>query len=256
MRPGRQTGFRGRSTPATRPRASVSWIGWRPSIHVCASPGCGRASSSSVRLRLRSAGSLSGRCFPSGLLRASLVPVSPAIPELLFQAVHSDDVGEAYRTAVLSDCTGAFNIAAEPVIGPAELADMLHARPVRIAPRVLRAGAAVSYRLRLQPAEPGWVDMGLGVDHLRHRSHRPRWMDPPPADRREERVSDALDRARGVAAGVGPDRHRLRAEHAWPRPQRDRRGGRRRLALEPPVASDEPLTTPRRIWTHRRWGRG
>jgi UDP-glucose 4-epimerase len=27
----------------------------------------------------------------------------------------------------------------------------------------LRGGAALSYRLRLQPSEPGWVDMGLGV---------------------------------------------------------------------------------------------
>ncbi len=104
-----------------------------------------------------------GPLLPRRLLRSSLVPVSPAIPELLFQAVHSDDVGEAYRAAVLSDCAGAFNIAAEPVIGPAEVAEMLHARPVRVSPRVLRAGAAISYRMRLQPAEPGWVDMGLGV---------------------------------------------------------------------------------------------
>ncbi|HZE04758.1 MAG TPA: hypothetical protein VE127_06020, partial [Solirubrobacteraceae bacterium] len=58
---------------------------------------------------------------------------------------------------------GAFNIAAEPVIGPAELAQMLNARPVSIPPSVLRAAAAMTYALHLQPAEPGWVDMGLGV---------------------------------------------------------------------------------------------
>jgi UDP-glucose 4-epimerase len=28
---------------------------------------------------------------------------------------------------------------------------------------VLRGGAALSWRLRLQPTEPGWVDMGLGA---------------------------------------------------------------------------------------------
>jgi UDP-glucose 4-epimerase len=28
---------------------------------------------------------------------------------------------------------------------------------------VLRAGAAASFKLRLQPTEPGWLDMGLGV---------------------------------------------------------------------------------------------
>jgi UDP-glucose 4-epimerase len=104
-----------------------------------------------------------GPLVPGALLRSSLLPVSPAIPGLRFQAVHSDDVAEAYRAAVVSDVAGAFNIAAEPVIGPAELAEMLSARPVKVSPRILRAAAAATYRARLQPAEPGWLDMGLGV---------------------------------------------------------------------------------------------
>jgi UDP-glucose 4-epimerase len=106
-----------------------------------------------------------GPLLPSALMRASLVPVFPDIPRLRFQAVHSDDIGEAYRAAVVSDCAGPFNIAAEPTLGPPELAAMLQARLITL-PRaggVLRAGAAAAYRLRLQPAEPGWVDMGLGV---------------------------------------------------------------------------------------------
>jgi UDP-glucose 4-epimerase len=77
--------------------------------------------------------------------------------------VHSDDVGEAYRAAVSSDRAGAFNIAAEPVLGPDELAGMLGARLVRVSPRIVRAAADAAYRMHLQPAEPGWVDMGLGV---------------------------------------------------------------------------------------------
>ncbi len=104
-----------------------------------------------------------GPLLPRALLRSSLVPLCPAVPGLCFQAVHSDDVAEAYRAALLSDCTGAFNVAAEPVIGPEELAGMLDARPVRVSPRLVRVAAAATYRMRLQPAEPGWVDMGLGV---------------------------------------------------------------------------------------------
>jgi UDP-glucose 4-epimerase len=104
-----------------------------------------------------------GPLVPGAILRSAWVPVSPAIPRLVFQAAHSDDVGEAYRAATLSDCSGAFNIAAEPVIGHAELAEMLGARTVAVPSRVVRAAAAATYRLRLQPAEPGWVDMGLGV---------------------------------------------------------------------------------------------
>jgi UDP-glucose 4-epimerase len=104
-----------------------------------------------------------GPLLPGWLLRSGLAPISPDVPGLRFQAVHSDDVGDAYRRAVLSDADGAFNIAAEPVIGSAELAGLLKARPVRIPARVVRGGAAASFALRLQPAEPGWVDMALGV---------------------------------------------------------------------------------------------
>jgi UDP-glucose 4-epimerase len=68
-----------------------------------------------------------GPLLPRALLRSSLVPMCPDVAGLRFQAVHSDDVGEAYRAAVLSDCAGAFNVAAEPVIGPEELAGMLGA---------------------------------------------------------------------------------------------------------------------------------
>jgi UDP-glucose 4-epimerase len=104
-----------------------------------------------------------GPLLPSGLLRSALAPVVPDVPRLRFQAVHSDDVGDAYRAAALSDCAGPFNVAADPVIGPPELAQMLHARQVRVPAGLLRAAAAASYALRLQPTEPGWVDMGLGV---------------------------------------------------------------------------------------------
>ena len=90
-------------------------------------------------------------------------PISPDVPGLRFQAVHSDDVADAYRRAVLSDVNGAFNVAADPVIGTAELSRLLDARPVPIPARIVRGAAAATFALRLQPAEPGWVDMALGV---------------------------------------------------------------------------------------------
>jgi UDP-glucose 4-epimerase len=104
-----------------------------------------------------------GPLLPTTLLRSRLAPFSPAVPGLRFQAVHADDVADAYRRAVLSDVSGPFNIAADPVIGPAELSRLLDARPVRVPARAVRAAAAATFWLRLQPAEPGWVDMALGV---------------------------------------------------------------------------------------------
>ena len=104
-----------------------------------------------------------GPLLPGALLRSRLAPFSPAVPGLRFQAVHADDVADAYRRAVLSDVSGAFNIAADPVIGAAELVAAARRAPGQIPARVVRGAAAATFRLRLQPAEPGWVDMALGV---------------------------------------------------------------------------------------------
>jgi UDP-glucose 4-epimerase len=104
-----------------------------------------------------------GPFLPRGLLRPGLIPVVPDIPRLRFQAVHTADVADAYRRAALGDARGAFNLAAEPPIGPPELAEMFGARRMKMPPALLRAGAAATYALRLQPSEPGWVDMGLSV---------------------------------------------------------------------------------------------
>ncbi|HVV91098.1 MAG TPA: NAD-dependent epimerase/dehydratase family protein, partial [Solirubrobacterales bacterium] len=104
-----------------------------------------------------------GPLLPNLLVRPRLIPFVPDVPGLRFQAVHADDVGEAYRRAVVGDVDGAFNIAAEPTIGPPELASLLRARRLSLPGRVLRAAAAVTWRAHLQPADPGWIDLALGV---------------------------------------------------------------------------------------------
>jgi nucleoside-diphosphate-sugar epimerase len=105
-----------------------------------------------------------GPLLPSPLVRRRLIPVVPRVPRLRFQAVHSDDVAQAYRLAVTNgDAQGAYNVAAEPVLDPEALARLFDARIVPVPAGVLRAAAAVTWRLRLQPTPPGWLDMALGV---------------------------------------------------------------------------------------------
>jgi len=104
-----------------------------------------------------------GPLLPGRLLRPSLIPIVPDVKRLVFQAVHSHDVGEAFRLALTEDAAGAYNVAAEPVLDPDQLARVLGARKVPLPAPVLRAGAAASFKLRLQPTEAGWLDMGLGV---------------------------------------------------------------------------------------------
>ena len=104
-----------------------------------------------------------GPFLPTPLLRRSLLPVVPAHERLRFQGVHSEDVGDAFRRAIVGDASGPFNLASDPVLDGHELARMANARTIRVAPRVLRAGAALTWRLHVQPSPPGWVDLAYGV---------------------------------------------------------------------------------------------
>ena len=105
-----------------------------------------------------------GPFVPSFAVRPGLIPVVPDVERLRFQAVHSLDVGDAYRRAVVDgSAQGAYNVAADPVLDPDELASLLGARKVRMPASALRRGASVTWKMRLQPSPSGWVDMALGV---------------------------------------------------------------------------------------------
>jgi len=104
-----------------------------------------------------------GPLLPNALVDRRLIPAVPRVEGLSFQVVHSTDVGRAYARAVLADVRGAFNIAAEPALDTEKVAELLGARSVPIPARVLRALAKLTWRLRLQPTPPGWLDMALAV---------------------------------------------------------------------------------------------
>ncbi len=104
-----------------------------------------------------------GPLLPSPLVRPGMLPILPAPRQLRFQAIHSRDVGEAYRLALTRDVRGPFNIAAEPVLDPSTLAAALGARPIAMPGGLLRGLADLSWRARLQPSPPGWIDMALSV---------------------------------------------------------------------------------------------
>jgi UDP-glucose 4-epimerase len=104
-----------------------------------------------------------GPFLPNFLVQKRLVPAIPRTPRLRFQAVYSRDVGEAYRQAVVRDVHGAFNVAAEPEIGVEELCELFGARSFPLPAGALRAAANLTWKLRLQPSPPGWIDLALGA---------------------------------------------------------------------------------------------
>jgi UDP-glucose 4-epimerase len=104
-----------------------------------------------------------GRLWPRAIFRRSLIPFVPGNRDLRFQAVHSSDVGEAFRLALIRQAEGAFNLAASPVLDSNTLARAFEKKVVPVPSGMLGAMFATSYHLRLQPADPGWLDLALGA---------------------------------------------------------------------------------------------
>lgn len=102
-----------------------------------------------------------GPFVPHWLARPGLIPLLPRLPALRLQAVHTDDVAEAYRMAVMQPVRGAFNIASEPVIDTMAIAELLGARPVQMPLTPVRAALATAWHMRLTPASPYLFDLAI-----------------------------------------------------------------------------------------------
>lgn len=144
-----------------------------------------------------------GPFMPNALVRPGLIPLVPTIRGLRFQAVHADDVAEAYRLAIHSEAEGAFNIAADPVLSIDDVASMMRARQLPVPPALLRGLAELSWRLHLQPTPRGWVEMGLRVPAMDTRRAREElgWHALRPAD---ESLRELLDAVREGRDGPTP----------------------------------------------------
>jgi UDP-glucose 4-epimerase len=139
-----------------------------------------------------------GPLLPGSLLRPGLIPFFPEIRGLKFQAVHSHDVGDAYRLAVVREVRGAFNLTADPVLDLAAIGRLLRARTFRLSARTARALAALAWRLRLTPTPASWLDMALAVplmDGTRARTE----LEWAPRYSAEQAMADLLDGMRESA---------------------------------------------------------
>jgi nucleoside-diphosphate-sugar epimerase len=134
----------------------------------------------------RSAGSEVARLFLGPLVpRFALggrLPVLPWPAGLRLQAVHGDDVADAYREVVVRRAKGAFNVAAPEVLGVQDLADVLSGGRYReVAPSLLRGAVSAAWHARAVAAGPGWLDMAMAAPLLdttragRELDFRPRW---------------------------------------------------------------------------------
>lgn len=95
------------------------------------------------------------------------LPVLPWPRGLRLQAVHADDLADAYVRAVLRRASGAFNVAAPQVLDGGDVAHALRTRRVvPVPPGLVRGGLHAAWRARLAVVGPGWLDMAMRVPVL------------------------------------------------------------------------------------------
>jgi UDP-glucose 4-epimerase len=115
------------------------------------------------------AGAEIGRYFlgpwvPRALLRPGALPVLPLPAGLRLHVVHAEDAAQAYLKVILQRAGGAFNVTADEVLWPADLARILdHGRYVEIPPRLIRPFVDLAWNARLLASDAGWLDMAMGV---------------------------------------------------------------------------------------------
>lgn len=107
-----------------------------------------------------------GRFVPVAALRPGVLRWTPVPAELRVQLVHADDVAAALATVLEHRARGAFNVAADPSIDRAGFAEVFGGVGPALPPAVLRALTLLTWRLHLQPTDPGWLDLALNVPLL------------------------------------------------------------------------------------------
>jgi UDP-glucose 4-epimerase len=147
-----------------------------------------------------------GPLVPTNLLRRGVLRFAPFPDSLAFQVVHADDVAAAISLVLDQRVAGAFNVAAPPRIDRAVFQEIFGGVGPAMPPAVLRAFASATWRARLQPTEPGWIDLAAQVPFMK--TDRIEALGWSPSRRGDEVLGRFVD-AMGRAAGrPGPLLHR------------------------------------------------
>ncbi|MCU1473128.1 NAD-dependent epimerase/dehydratase family protein [Amnibacterium sp.] len=152
-----------------------------------------------------------GPLVPVRWLTRVPLPVLPMPPRAVSQVVHVDDLGDAFWRAVDRRAGGAFNVAAEPVVGPDEVAEVLGARwvPMRIAP--VRGAIWLAWQLHLIRLDPGWLDIATSVPVMSTERARAELGWAP--------TVDAIDALREAIRGVADHEVEAASPHLGRRPR-------------------------------------
>ncbi|MFD7653397.1 NAD-dependent epimerase/dehydratase family protein [Actinosynnema sp. NPDC059797] len=165
---------------------------------------------------------------PPALLGRPWLPV-PLWPGLRLQLVHAEDVARAILLVLRARATGAFNVAAEPVLRASDLAAAVGGFLVPVPFRALPGPAWLTWRLGLQPLHPGWLrlaDRVSLVDTARLRGLG--WAPRHDARRALAEVVAAIAEGRGTWGPLAPHRGPRWSRLGWGQPvHQSQEGGSR-----------------------------
>lgn len=157
----------------------------------------------------RDVGSALARYVLPSLLPARLVDHLPVVPLpswFWLQLTHSDDIAGGIVAAVEQRAAGAFNLAAEPVLHGDEIARSMGARLVGAPWPLLRGLARLTWAARLQPLDPGWLDMAAAVPRLSS-AHARDVLGWHPRHSADEVLTEAIE---GISSSAGASTPALR----------------------------------------------
>jgi UDP-glucose 4-epimerase len=102
-----------------------------------------------------------GPLVPQQLLGRVRLPLVPDLDGLRFQMMHTDDAATAYVRAVHAEVSGAYNLAADPIIDASAIAEVFGGRPIPLPTRPVRTLLSAAWHARVVPAPPDLFDYAL-----------------------------------------------------------------------------------------------
>ncbi|WP_053387746.1 NAD-dependent epimerase/dehydratase family protein [Leucobacter japonicus] len=105
---------------------------------------------------------------PVQALRHARLPAVPLPAGLRgIQAVHADDLADAYARIVVQRAAGAFNVCADDVLSAQVLAGIVdHGRYFELPTAIVRGFVTAAHRSGLIAVDAGWFDLALGAPHI------------------------------------------------------------------------------------------
>ncbi|WP_086819426.1 NAD-dependent epimerase/dehydratase family protein [Allokutzneria sp. NRRL B-24872] len=159
--------------------------------------------------------------FPLSLLKKRWLPL-PLWPGFRLQLVHADDVAAALVQIVDRRATGAFNLAADPLLTANDIGRVLGGIRVPVPLSSLRGLAWTAWRLGLQPLHPGWLALADQACLVRCERARAE-LDWRPEHDSADALAEVIG---GMASGAGEQSPPLKPDQGPARRLRDLRWGR------------------------------